>query len=329
MRRREFIAGLGSAAAWPVVARAQQSDRMRRLGVLMAYAEDDPDAGAEVAALRQGLAEHGWIDGQTISIVVRWSGINTDALEGLAKELVGSSPDVILARTTPTVAALRKETGVIPIVMVNITEPVAQGFAQSFARPGGNITGFTNFEASVGSKYLELLKELDRGIARVLVIYNLRTAPFAGSYLRPLEAATAKLGIEVTAMPVQSPSEIDTAVTAFARRQGGGLVVIPDSFLVAHRDLIIELAARLRLPAIYGNLIFPQKGGLMAYGSNPQDQMRRAAGYVDRILRGERPADLPIQQPIKFQLVINKRTARALGLEISPTLGVLADEVIE
>jgi putative ABC transport system substrate-binding protein len=302
---------------------------MRRLGVLMSYAEDDPEVRPEIAALRQGLAEHGWIEGRTINVVVRWAGSNIEAMEAMAKEMVGSSPDVLLSRATPTTAALQKETRTIPIVLVNVVEPVAQGFAQSFARPGGNITGFTNFEASVGSKMLELLKEIDRGIARVLAIYNPQTAPFAGSYFRLLEGAAARLRFDVTAVPVQSPSEVDAAITAFARQQGGSLLIIPDAFTIVHRDLIIELAGRLRLPAVYGSLYFTKSGGLMAYASDPRDQMRRAAGYVDRILRGERPADLPIQQPIKFQLIINKRTAKALGLEISPTLLIIADEVIE
>jgi putative tryptophan/tyrosine transport system substrate-binding protein len=247
----------------------------------------------------------------------------------MAKEMVGASPDVLLTRTTPATAALQKETRVIPIVMVNVTEPAAQGFAQSLARPSGNITGFSNFEALVGSKLLELLKEIDPGITRVLAIYNPETAPFAGLYLRPLEAAAAKLTIEATVVPVQSPSEIEAAMTTFARQQHGGLVVIPDSFTMVHRDLITGVARQVRLPAIYGSPIFVQSGGLMAYAVDPLDQMHRAAGYVDRILRGDKPADLPIQQPVKFQLVINRRTAKALGLEISLTLGILADEVIE
>jgi putative ABC transport system substrate-binding protein len=295
----------------------------------MPYAEDDPEARAEIAALRKGLAEHGWIEGETIITAVRWGSSNPDGIEALAKEMVGSNPDVLLSRSTPATAALQKETRTIPIVLVNITEPVTQGFAQSFARPGGNITGFTNFEASVGSKMLELLHEIDRGIARVLAIYNPQTAPFAESYLRPLEAAAATLGFEVTAVPVRDPSELGAAMTEFARQPGGGVVVIPDVFTVAHRDQIVALAGRLRLPAIYGSAYFTQSGGLMAYAVDPRDNMRRAAGYVDRILRGDRPADLPIQQPIKFQLIINKRTAKALGLEISPTLLVIADEVIE
>jgi putative tryptophan/tyrosine transport system substrate-binding protein len=243
--------------------------------------------------------------------------------------MVGASPDVLLTRTTPATAALQKETHTIPIVIVNVTEPAEQGFVQSLARPGGNITGFSNFEALVGSKLLELLKEIDPGITRVLVIYNPHTAPYAGSYLRPLEAAAARLAIEATVVAVQSSSEIEAAMTQFAQEQHGGLVVIPDVFTIVHRDLIIGLAERGRLPAIYGSPFFARSGGLMAYAVDPIDQMRRAAGYVDRILRGDRPADLPIQQPVKFELVINKRTAKTLGLEISPTLLVIAGEVIE
>jgi putative tryptophan/tyrosine transport system substrate-binding protein len=330
MRRREFIAGLtGLTATLPLASRAQQGNRMRRLGVLMSFAENDPGIAAEMAVLRQGLAERGWIEGQTIEIIVRWAGGNNEFIEAMAKEMVGASPDVLLTRTTPATAALQKETRTIPIVIVNVTEPAEQGFVQSLARPGGNITGFSNFEALVGSKLLELLREIDPGITRVLVIYNPQTAPFAGSYLRPLEAAAARLAIEATVVQVQSPSEIEAAMRTFARQQHGGLVVIPDVFTIVHRDLVIGIAGQVHLPAIYGSPFFVEGGGLMAYAVDPVDQMRRAAGYVDRILRGEKPADLPIQQPVKFQLVINKTTAKALGLEISPTLGVLADEVIE
>jgi putative ABC transport system substrate-binding protein len=329
MRRRDFIAVLTSLpAALPLAAQAQ-GERLRRLGVMMSVNEDDPGFGPEMAALRQGLAERGWIEGRTINIVVRWAGGSTELIEAVAEEMVRANPDVLVARNTPATAALQKRTRTIPIVIVNVTEPAEQGFVQSLARPGGNITGFSNFEALVGSKLLELLKEIDPGITRVLVIYNPQTAPFAQSYLHPLEAAAARLAFEVTIAPVQKPSEIEAAMTGFARRRHSGLVVIPDIFTIVHRDLIIGLAERERLPAIYGSPFFARSGGLMAYAVDTIDQMRRAAGYVDRILKGDSPADLPIQQPVKFELVINKRTAKVLGLEISPTLLVVADEVIE
>jgi len=329
MRRREFIAALGSAAAWPLAARAQPGERMRRVGALMSIYNDDPEGGAEMAALRQGLVEHGWIEGRTIDIAVRWPGGNIELIEGLAKELVELKPDALLSRSTPTTAALKRESGGIPIVFVNVAEPVEQGFVQSLARPGGNITGFTNFEASVGSKMLQLLKEIDPRIVRVAVIYNPQTAPFAGSYVRTVETAAASLGVETIAMPVQSDSAIEAAMAASAQQPGGGLVAIPDTFTNERRDLIVALAERMRLPAVYGLLYFARSGGLMAYAVDAHDLMYRAADYVDRILRGTRPADLPVQQPIRFVSVFNLKTAKALGLTIPPNLLALADEVIE
>jgi putative ABC transport system substrate-binding protein len=329
MRRRDFIAGIGGAAAWPVAARAQPRERIRRVGVLMPVGSDDPDGLAEMAALRQGLTERGWIEGRNIDIAVGWPGGNMELVEALAKELVGTKPDVLLSRSTPITAALKKESGVTPIVFVNVPEPVEQGFVQTLARPGGNITGFTNSEASIGSKLLQLLKDIDPRIVRVVIIYNPQTAPFAESYGRPMEAAAASLGVETIAMPVQSDSDIDAVMTALARQPGGGLVAIPDSFTVERRDLIIALAERMRLPALFGSPFFTRSGGLMAYAVDSRDQMHRAADYVDRILRGDRPADLPVQQPTRFRLTINMKTAKVLGLEVPQTLLALADEVIE
>jgi len=328
MGRREFIAGL-SAAAWPFAARAQLSERMRRVGVLMPFHQDDPDGRAEMVALRRGLAEHGWIEGRTIDIAVRWPGGNSELIEASAKELVGSKPDVLLSRSTPTTVALSNESGLIPLVFVNVAEPVEQGFVQSLSQPGGNITGFTNFEASVSSKMLQLLKEIDSRIIRVVAIYNPRTAPFAGSYLRSMESAGTNLGIDTIVTPVQSDSDIEAAITALARQPGSGLAAIPDSFTFERRELIIGLAGRLRLPAIYANPYFTRSGGLMVYAADARDLMHRAADYVDRILRGTRPADLPIQQPTKFDLIINLKTAGMLGLMVPPNLLALADEVIE
>jgi putative ABC transport system substrate-binding protein len=329
MKRREFITLLGGAATWPVTAIAQQAERMRRVGVLMNSVNDDPDGLAEMAALRQKLAEHGWIEGRTIGIEVRWPGANIELTEALAKELVGLRPDVLVSRTTPATVALKKESGIIPIVFVNITEPVEQGFVQSFARPGGYLTGFTNFEASVGGKMVQLLKEMDPRIGRVAVIYNSRTAPFAGLHVHSVESAAPGLAIEAVTMLVQNEADIEAAITTFSRQPGGGLVAIPDTFTRQYRDLIIALAARNRLPTIYSYSESTAIGGLMAYAADAHDLMHRAGDYVDRILKGAKPADLPVQEPTKFQLVINLKTAKALELTVPPNLLAIADEVIE
>jgi putative tryptophan/tyrosine transport system substrate-binding protein len=324
MRRREFIAGLG-AAAWPLAARAQQGERVRRVGVLMPFHKDDPDGQAEMTALRRGLAERGWIEGRTIDVGVQWG---DGPIEATSKELVGTKPHVLLSRSTPTTAALNKERGLIPLVFVNVAEPVEQGFVQSLSQPGRNTTGFTNLEASVGSKMLQFLKEIDPQIVRVVVIYNPQTAPFARSYVRPMESALARLGVETIAMPVQDDSDVEAAMMA-AAQPGGGLVAIPDTYTSERHDLVITLARRLRLPAVYGSRSFARSGGLMAYAVDARDLMRRAADYVDRILRGARPADLPVRLPTKFELAINVKTAKTLGLNPSPILLAIADEVIE
>jgi putative tryptophan/tyrosine transport system substrate-binding protein len=326
MRRRDFIAGLGGAV-WPLTARAQPSDRVRRIGALMPFHNDDPDGQAEMAALRRGLAERGWIEGRTIDIAVRWTG--DDPIEASAKELVGAKPDVLLSRTTPTTAALDNERGLIPLVFVNVAEPVEQGLVQSLSQPGRNITGFTNLEASVGSKMLQLLKEIDLRISRVVAIYNPQTAPFAGLYLRPMESAGTSLGVETIAVPVQNDSDIEAAMMAVARQPGGGLVAIPDVYLFERRDLVVTLARRLRLPAVYGSRSLARSGGLVVYAVDARDLMHRAADYVDRILRGARPADLPVGLPTKFELIVNLKTAKALGLEIPPNLLAVADQVIQ
>ena len=330
MRRREFIAGLGSAVvARPLAARAQQPERLRHVGVLMNVVQEDPGGAADVMAFRQGLADLGWIDGRNIHIEFRWPGGDIDRVQTFAKELVGLRPDVLIGRSTPTTAALKQETATIPIIFVNVPEPVEQGFVQSFARPGGNITGFTNFEASIGGKWLQLLKEVDPRIARVAVIYNPQTAPFAGLFLRSVQSAAPTFAVETVAMPIRSDAEIEAALTMFARQPSGGLIAIPDSFTVQHRDLIIALAARYRLPAVYSILSATPSGGLMAYAVDTRDTMQRAAGYVDRILKGAKPADLPVQQAARFQLSINLKTAKAIGLDVAPNLAARADEVIE
>ena len=266
MRRREIIAGLAGVSAWPLVARAQQAgERMRRIGILMNTVKDDADSVAEVDALRGALADRGWIEGRMIRMEVRWPAGNIKLIEAMAKELVALKPDLLISRTAPGTAAFKRESGVIPIVFVNVTEPVDQGFVQSLARPGGNITGFTYLDATIGAKWLQLLKELDPRIVRVGAIYNPLTAPYGKTYVRSIEAATTGLGVEIIGMAVESDGEIETTMTALARQPFGGIVVIPDAFTIDHRGLIVELAARLRVPAAYGYPNFARSGGLMAY----------------------------------------------------------------
>jgi putative tryptophan/tyrosine transport system substrate-binding protein len=329
VKRREFIAGLGSAAAWPVVARAQQPARMQHIGVLMNVIQEDPGGAADVMAFRQGLAELGWIEGRNIDVQFRWPGGDIERVQTFAKELVGMRPDVLIGRSTPTTAALRQETATIPIIFVNVPEPVEQGFVQSLARPGGNITGFTNFEASIGGKWLQLLKEVDPRMVRTAVIYNPQTAPFAGLFLRSVESAAPTFAVEAVAMPIRSDADIETAVSKFATEPSAGLIAIPDSFTVQHRDRIIALAVRYGLPALYANPSATPSGGLLAYAVDTRDTMQRAARYIDRILKGAKPADLPVQQPVKFRLSINLKTAKAMGLDVAPNLVARADEVIE
>jgi putative ABC transport system substrate-binding protein len=332
MRRRQFIAALGGAvAAWPSLSQAQQGDhRARQIGVLMSVVPDDPSGDADIAALRQALDELGWIDGRNIHIHLRWPGGDIERVRALAKDLVELKPDVLISRSTPATMALRSETEVIPIVFVNIAaEPVESGLAQTLARPGGNVTGFTNFESSIGGKWLQLLKEVDPRISRIGMIYNPRTAPFGRSFLSSVQSAAPMLSLQVVDLPVQTTSNIETELAAFARERGGSLVAIPDSFTQEHRHLIIALAARYRLPAVYPWTSATRSGGLMAYAVDSPDAMRRAAGYIDRILKGAKPGDLPVQQPAQFALSVNLRTAKALGLEFPPSLVATADEVIE
>ena len=329
MKRREFIALVGGAAAWPLAARAQQPERMRRVGVLMSLPQNDPGGQAEVAAFYQGLAALGWVEGRNIRIEFRWPGGDVERARAFAKELVGLNPDVLVGRSTPTTAALKRETDSIPIVFVNVAEPVGSGFVENLVRPGGNITGFTNFDGSIGGKWLQLLKEVDPHITRVAIIYNPQTAPFAGSFLRSVESAAPLLAVETIATPVQNNADIESSLTACARTSGGGLIAIPDSFTVEHRDRIIAQAAKNRLPALYANRAFTLAGGLMSYAVDTRGLFQRSTTYVDRILNGARPSELPVQQPSKFDLVINLKTAKAVGLEVPPMLVARADEVIE
>jgi len=331
MRRREFISLLGgAAAAWLLAAGAQQSEAgLRRIGVLMGLPATDPVGQLEVAVLRQELRKLGWIEDRNIVLEYRWAGANPKSIETFAKELVALGPDIILSRSTPATAALIRETRNIPIVFTVVAEPVGSGFVASLARPGGNTTGFTNVESSIGGKWVELLKELAPHVARVGLIFNPTTAPYAPPFLRSAETAAASLAMEPIITPVKSKSEIDSALLDLARKPGSGLVGITDSFIIEQRDLIISLAEQYQFPAVYPFRLFAINGGLMSYRADIGDMYRRAASYIDRILRGERPSDLPVQQPIKFELVINLKTAKALGLYVPDKLLALADEVIE
>jgi putative tryptophan/tyrosine transport system substrate-binding protein len=329
MRRRQFIAGLGGAAAWPVVARGQSLQRQRRLGVLMGAPPNDPAGQAEVAAFVKALAELGWVEGRNIAFAYRWSGSDIALAEMFAKELIASNPDILVARSTPPTMALKSATSTIPIVFVNVTEPISSGIVPNLVRPRGNITGFVAFEASIGGKWMQLLKEVDPRLVHIGIIYNPQTAPYAGLFLRSVETAALTLGVETFALPVQSEADIAAALTSLARWPGSGLVQILDTYTLEHRDVLIELAARLRLPAIYSNRNATPSGGLMAYAVDVVNTFQRAATYVDRILNGAKPADLPVQQPTRFELSINLKTARALGLEIPTQLLATADEVIE
>jgi len=328
MKRREFITLLGGAvAASPLAAWAQQSERMRRIGLLMAFAESDPEGQTFVAAFREGLQKAGWTEGHNIRIDTRWAAGDTEAIQRLAKELVALQPDLILSPTTPTTAALLQQTRTIPLIFVNVADPIGSGFVASLSRPGGNITGFITMEPTIAGKWLELLKEIAPRVARVALLFNPATAIYFDIY--PFKAAALSFGVEVIAASVHDSSDIESVLAAQVREPNGGLVVVPDAFLNAHREAITSLAARYRLPAVYPHRIFPDAGGLLSYGNVPIDNYRRAASYVDRILKGEKPSELPVQIPVKFELVINLKTANALGLEVPLFLQQRADEVIE
>jgi putative ABC transport system substrate-binding protein len=329
MRRRTFIAALGGAAAWPFAARAQHPERMRLIGVLMPFAEGDPEAQRRVKALLQGLHELGWSEGHNIRIEYRWAGGDADHMRSYAADLVGLKPDVIVCQNTPVVAILRQETRTIPIVFTQVSDPVDNGFVQSLAHPGGNITGFTNFEFSMGGKWIETLKEIDPHVARIAVIFNPETAPHAGLFLRSLQTAASSFGVGLTPTPLHDPRGIEGAIATLAGEMDSGLFAMPDIFTAVHRDLIVSLAAQHRIPGVYPYRYFVIRGGLVSYGIDTVVSSQRAAAYVDRILKGEKPSDLPVQQPTKFELVINLKTATALGLTVPPSLLARADEVIE
>jgi putative tryptophan/tyrosine transport system substrate-binding protein len=328
MRRREFIAGLGSAAVWPVAAWAQQGDRVRHIGVLMPYDENEPVSKARLSAFTQAIADLGWTDGRNVRMDVRWAGDDINRIRALAQELVGLEPDIILVTGTLATAALQRGTRTIPIVFANVGEPVASGIVARLDQPGGNITGFASQEASLGGKWLELLSEIAPGLKRAAIMFNPDTAP-ASAYMPSFETAARSLKVEAIIAPVRSHEEIETAIMTLGREPGGGLVVLPDVFALGHRAPIILAAARINVPAVYNHPIFAGDGGLLAYGPDRLEQWRRAATYVDRILRGAKPEELPIQFPTKFEMVVNLKTAKVLGLTIPETLLATADEVIQ
>ena len=330
MRRRGFIALLGGAAAWPLTVRAQQPERMRQIGVLMGYAESDPDAQARLAAFRDGLQKLGWAESRNIQIDTRWPiPADLESMERFAKELVALQPDVILSHITPTTAALLQQTRTIPIVFATVADPVGSGFVASFSRPGGNATGFTSIEPTIAGKWLSLLKEIAPRVARVALLFNPVTAPYAEYFLNPLKAAALSFGVEAIAAPARDTSELEFIVAAQARELNSGLIVTPDSFTHVHRAEITSLAARHGLPAVYPFRQFSEVGGLLSYGNDEHDNFRRAALYVDRILRGARPSELPVEAPVKFELVINLKSAKALALDVPLRLQERADELIE
>ncbi|MFL5070282.1 MAG: ABC transporter substrate-binding protein [Xanthobacteraceae bacterium] len=330
MRRREFIALLGGAVAvgWPRAARAQQGERVRRIGALIPRAVNDPESVARIAAFAQVLQQLGWAEGRNLRIDTVWAGGSVEAIRKHAAELVADAPDVILAHGGTTVGPLLIMTSALPIVFVSVADPVGAGFVESLARPGGNATGFTLLEFSLSGKWLELLKEIAPGASRVAVLRDTSNPSQTAQY-GAIQAVAPSLKVEVTPVNMRDASEIERAVASIARAPDGGLIVTAGAAAVRHRDLIVTLAARHKLPAVYWERFFAAAGGLISYGADVADQYRRAANYVDRILRGEKPAALPVQAPTKYELVINLKTAKALGLEIPPTLLARADEVIE
>jgi len=333
MRRREFMTLVGGASvcplSWPVAACAQ-SDAVRRICVLMGTAENDPAQRALVAALTQSLKDLGWQDGRNLQIDYRWGAGDPEKIQIFARLLVEQRPDLIVGHTTPVVAALKTQTSSIPIVFTQVSDPIGSHFVDSLARPGGNITGFTNLEASMGTKMVELLKEVAPQTSRVALMFNPQTSPNGGSYfLKPVEAAAPLLKVGMIAAPIHNPAEIEVVMAQLSQGADTGLIVMPDIFVLAHRQEIISLAAQFRLPAVYTYRLFPAGGGLMSYGTELCDLFHRAASYVDRILKGERPSDLPVQMPAKYELIINLKAARALGLDIPMSVQQRADEVIE
>jgi putative ABC transport system substrate-binding protein len=330
MRRREFVTLLGGVAAGcPRIARAQQVDRVRRIGVLMGYDESDREGQANFAAFREGLQKLGWTEGRDILIDIRWAAADADLMHRFAKELVALQPDLILTQNTPTTAATLQQTRTIPIIFANVSDPIGSSFVASFSRPGGNVTGFTDIEATIAGKWLELLKEVAPRTTRAAFLFNPATAPFAEYFLSYFKAVAGAFAMEAIIAPVRDTSEIESVIAAQARVPNSGLIVMPEAFMNIHRAEVISLAALYRLPAVYPRRFFAELGGLLSYGNDQSDNFRRTAAYVDRILKGSRPAELPVEQPTKFDLVINLKTAKALGISVPAGLLARADEVIE
>jgi ABC-type uncharacterized transport system substrate-binding protein len=331
MERRTFLTLLGSTTVMgSPTAYAQQSGGMRRIGVLMSYPEIDPDAQAFLAAFRDGMQKLGWTEGRNVRLDTRWtSARNAEEMQRFAEELVALQPDLLLGHTTTAATALQKQTRTIPIVFAFVSDPIGSGLVASFPRPGGNITGFMVMEPTMAGKWLELLREIAPRVVRVALLYNPTTATYAEYYLKPFKAAAASLAVEAIALPVRDTSELESVIATYARVSDGGLIVMPDTFNDAHRTEISSLAAHYRLPAVCPLRFYAEAGCLVSYGSLPIDNFRRAAQYADRILKGEKPSDLPVQAPVNFVLTINLMTAKALGLDVPPLLQQRADEVIE
>jgi putative tryptophan/tyrosine transport system substrate-binding protein len=327
MRRREFIAALG-AVAWPLAGRAQQRDRMPRIGVLMPYDENDPLAKARLSVFTQAFADLGWTDGRNVRMDLRWATDDTDRIRALAQELVGSHSDIVLAGSTTATIALQRETRTIPIVFANVVDPITNGIVTRLDRPGGNVTGFANLEASLGGKWLELLSEIAPGLKRVVGMFNPDNSP-GSTFMPSFETAARSLKVAPIIAPVHSDAEIETAIIALGREPGGGLVAIPSVFMTAHHAQIILAAARNNIPAVYAFSYHARDGGLVSYGPDQLDNWRGAASYVDRILRGAKPGDLPVQLPTKFEMFVNLKTAKALGLTVPQSILLRADEVLE
>jgi putative ABC transport system substrate-binding protein len=329
MRRREFIAGLGSVAAWPLAARAQPAERVRRIGMLLGLDENEPLQKARISAFTQALADLGWTDGRNVRMDLRWFGDDINRIRALAQELVGLQPDIILAGGTPATVAVQRETRTIPVVFASVTDPVASGLVTRLDRPSGNITGFATFEASLGGKWLELLTEIAPGRKRAAIMFNPDINPVSVDFMPSFETAARSLKVEAITAPVHDEVEIETAIIALGREPGGGLIFTLDLFVFKHRASIISAATRNNVPAVYAQSEFVKDGGLLSYGVDQVDTYRRAATYIDRILRGAKPADLPVQFPTKFEMAVNLKTAKALGLAVPQSILLGADEVIE
>jgi putative tryptophan/tyrosine transport system substrate-binding protein len=329
MRRRTFLALLGGTAAWPLASRAQQVDQMRRIGVLMQYRESDPEGRSRVEVLEEALQRLGWAKGRNLQVDYRWAGGDSDRFRLNAVDLVRLREDAIIAVSSPAAQALQRETRTIPIVFTQVSDPVGQGILENIGRPGGITTGFTNYDPEISGKWVELLKEAAPSITSAAVVFNPEVAPYTSLYLRSIEAVAPSIGVKVITAPVHDDAEAEAAFAKHASEQGGGLIMMTDAFVSVHRKQVIELAARFALPAIYPYRYYVVDGGLMSYGIDQLEQWRGAAVYIDRILKGEKPGDLPVQAPNKYGLVINLKTAKALGLTVPPALLGRADEVIE